>query len=598
MTPRSTEQLGRRHHRVSLISTEAYAALAITGLALAALALWHVAITLCTPVPFTNPGATFGALLRLRPFTGLPAPMRPDSAMPTVIVWLALVTGVLLLGVWLMVRGARRDKPAAGLADAGAVRRSAGEIRAREAARHVRAPSIAAGLLDPQRCDLSEVGFHLGRNRDTREPVVLTLEDQVGILGPTGSGKSVYLSVRAALDAPGPLVATSTKPELLDAIAEARSALGRVHVFDPLDIAAWPQRMVWDPVAGAQYAETAVARGEAFTGAFAKDDGANNPFFGRAAGIIIARLLHAAALHGAHMGDVIQWALDLDRSTIARDILETHHGAEAMWAQTLQTAMEGADETISSVRMTLAQKVEPLLSRKVLDQLTPRTDEPVFDPAEFVTSTDTLIIITDDNARSNVAPLAAMLLNEIIDAAKYVAARSMHGRLDPPLRIVGDEIANVAPLPKLPPMLSDSRGVGIQWLAIFQSVAQMTTRWGSDGADQILANLNAALVLGGLQDTDALERFSNLVGSTDVVQVTSSIDAQHTGTGHNIALTERRTLRAEEIRQIPHGQALLLYRNAPAMLIQLDPWYERPDAAHITASIEHTRRRRLHPEAP
>lgn len=293
------------------------------------------------------------------------------------------------------------------------------------------------------------------------------LEDQVGILGPTGSGKSVYLSVRAALDAPGPLVATSTKPELLDAITEARSALGRVHVFDPLDIAGWPQRMVWDPVAGAQHAETAVARGEAFTGAFAKDDGANNPFFSRAAGIIIARLLHAAALHGADMDDVLQWALDLDldRSTTVRDILDTHDNAERMWAQTLQTAMEGADETISSVRMTLAQKVEPLLSRKVLDQLIPRPGRVTLDPAAFVASTDTLLIITDDNARSNVAPLAAMLLNEIIDAAKYVAARSMHGRLDPPLRIVGDEIANVAPLPKLPPMLSDSRGVGIQWLA-------------------------------------------------------------------------------------------------------------------------------------
>lgn len=592
---REAEALGRRDHRVGLLSTDAWAFAALTVLLLAALGCWHLAITLCTGVPLSEPGMTYKALFRLRPFDGLPPSMRPDSALPTIMVWLTLLTGVVLVVAFAALRLGRRPRQAVGLADAAAARRSAGEVRARDAARHVRAPSVTAGLLDPQRSPLSEVGFHLGTNLNTREPVVLTLEDQVGILGPTGSGKSVFVSVRAALDAPGPLVATSTKPEILDAITEARSALGRIHVFDPLDIAGWPQRMVWDPVAGAEFAETAVARGEAFTGAFAKDtDGAaNNPFFQRAAGIIIARLLHAASLHGASMHEVIQWALDLDRSTVARDILESHGGAEQMWAQTLQTAMEGADETISSVRMTLAQKVEPLLSRKVLEQLVPRTDVETFDPAAFVTSTDTLIIITDDNARSNVAPLAAMLLNEIVDAAKFVAARSMHGRLDPPLRIVGDEIANVAPLPKLPPMLSDSRGAGVQWLVIFQSVAQMIARWGNDGAEQILANLNAALVLGGLQDKNALERFSELVGSSDVVQVSSSIDAHHSGTGHNISLTERRTLRAEEIRQIPQGQALLLYRNAPAMLLELDAWYSRPDAEQIKASIEHTRRRRL-----
>ena len=68
------------------------------------------------------------------------------------------------------------------------------------------------------------------------------------------------------------------------------------------------------------------------------------------------------------------------------------------------------------------------------------------------------MLITDDQAQTNVAPLTTMLLGEVIDAAKHHAARSRTGRLDPPLRVVGDELANVAPLPKLPGLLSDSRG--------------------------------------------------------------------------------------------------------------------------------------------
>jgi type IV secretory pathway TraG/TraD family ATPase VirD4 len=182
-----------------------------------------------------------------------------------------------------------------------------------------------------------------------------------------------------------------------------------------------------------------------------------------------------------------------------------------------------------------------------------------------------------------------MLLNEVLDAAKHQAARSMTGRLDPPLRIAGDEIANVAPIPKLPGNLSDSRGVGIQWFAAFQSVAQIIARWGEDDGRQILANLNCSVIMGGLQDEKALDRFSALVGDTDVTEVTATLDAANTATGRNITTTERTALRAEEIRLIPDGQALVIYRNAPAMLVTLIPWTHRPDGPDIAAGITRVR---------
>jgi hypothetical protein len=73
--------------------------------------------------------------------------------------------------------------------------------------------------------------------------------------------------------------------------------------------------------------------------------------------------------------------------------------------------------------MTLAQKVEPILSRTVMRQMLPQPGVQVFDPAAFVASTDTLVLITDDQAQTNAAPLTAMLLGEVIDAAKAHAAR-------------------------------------------------------------------------------------------------------------------------------------------------------------------------------
>jgi type IV secretion system protein VirD4 len=476
---RTPSELGRSHARIG--SGRAVTVLAVIAVVLVALLAWHLALAVTGGPPATHLGATVRALIAGDPIGRLPRGQRPGQPVLTVV--LAGLLAVVPLGgwVWWSLRRTGRRSPV-GLADRGQTRRSAGEVRAREKAAYGRRGSVDAGDLDVDTAPLADVGLLLGRAAGSGEPVVASLEDQIAVIAPTGGGKTLYLMLGASLDAPGPLVATSTKPEVLDAIVEARTGRGRVWVFDPLNTANWPEPMVWNPVAGAAVSEVASSRGEAFAAGLTGDSGGEQAFFRDAAAIIMARLLHAAALSPGHtMVDVVQWALELERSTTARDILRITSGAELLWAQTLEAASEGADETIASVRMTLGQKVEPILSRKVMRQMTPQRGVEEFDPAAFVTSTDTLILITDDNARTNVAPLTTMLLAEVMDAAKAAAARSMIGRLDPPMRIVGDEIANVAPVPKLPGYLSDSRGSGIQWIVVQNSSGTSTRHSSSAG---------------------------------------------------------------------------------------------------------------------
>lgn len=590
MAGHTRSDLGRAHARIG----RGRAAVALTAVLLGfgVLLAWHLAVVLTGGAPLRALGVTLRALMAGEPIAGLPRAQRPGNPALTGVLAAVLVGAPIAGWVWWTVRRAARRGPV-GLADRGQTRRSAGEVRARQKAAYGRRESVTRGL-DVDTAPLAEVGLLLGRAAGSGEPVVASLEDQIAVIAPTGGGKTLYLMLGASLDAPGPLVATSTKPEVLDAIVEARTGLGRVWVFDPLNTANWPEPMVWNPVNGAAVSEVASSRGEAFAAGLTGDNSGEQAFFRDAAAIIMARLLHAAALKPGHtLVDVVQWALELERSTTARDILRSSDHAEILWAQTLDAASEGADETIASVRMTLGQKVEPILSRTVLRQMTPQRGVEEFDPAGFITSTDTLILITDDNARTNVAPLTTMLLAEVMDAAKAAAARSMIGRLDPPMRIVGDEIANVAPVPKLPGYLSDSRGAGIQWIVAFQSLAQVTARWGQDQGAELLGNLNASMILGGLQDDDALERFSTLVGKADLVQVTATLDRAASTTSRSVSLTERDVLRPEEVRQIPDGQALVIYRNAPAMILDLIPWTERDDADDITAGIQRVRAARI-----
>ena len=58
-------------------------------------------------------------------------------------------------------------------------------------------------------------------------------EHSVMILGPPRSGKTSSVIIPNVLAANGPVVSTSTKPDVLDATVGARSSLGQCLLFDP-----------------------------------------------------------------------------------------------------------------------------------------------------------------------------------------------------------------------------------------------------------------------------------------------------------------------------------------------------------------------------
>lgn len=586
-------RLGRAEQRVPFFTPRRWAGIVIVSTLGGGFVLWHLALVITAGVPIMGIGITMRGMFRAAPLS-LGAKYPADST--AVVAWLllCLLTGA---GVWWLHRWwvGRRDTNPMGMATAEQTVMSAGEERARRKAAFTRRASIARGL-DVETCPLNEVGSLIGHQQGTGEPLILTLEDQTIIVAPTGAGKDLHLITGVCLDAPGPLVATSTRPEMLDAIVEARTELGRVVVFDPLNMAWWPEPMVWDPTAGATDPAVASARGEAFAGGLVVGGAGDNDveFFQQQAGIIMARLLRAAAIGGYDMHKVIEWAVDLKASAHQAVALLKRDPATATWGTTLMTAITGADDTVSGIRMTMAQKMEPLLNPVVMRQLVPIPGVECFDPAKFVQSCGTLVLLTDDQAQTNVSPLTTMFLNEVMDASKQAAAIAPTGRLDPILRIAGNELANVAPVPKLPGMLSDSRGIGVQWFAVFQSASQVLARWGQRDGEAIMGNVNCSLVMGGLQDPTALERWSTLAGEVDMVQVTSHLEALSNQASQRVVQeSERKVLRKEELRQLEDGAALMIYRNAPTVIADLIPWTARPDGADIAAGMVRVRRARL-----
>jgi type IV secretory pathway TraG/TraD family ATPase VirD4 len=89
-------------------------------------------------------------------------------------------------------------------------------------------------------------------------------------------------------------------------------------------------------------------------------------------------------------------------------------------------------------------------------------------------SASTLYLCAPAHEQRRLQPIFAALLAELLNAAAERA--SLAGKpLDPPLLVVLDECANIAPLSSLDALASSGAGQGIQLVTVFQDVAQITT---------------------------------------------------------------------------------------------------------------------------
>ncbi|WP_028473843.1 type IV secretory system conjugative DNA transfer family protein [Nocardioides alkalitolerans] len=529
---------GRRETKAltpAQISFRAYSMLAVVVATL--LGCWHAAlVTTVAGVGWGDGLETIRALTRLSPVAGhrtrdastnASGDGAGDGSVTVTLVvfglYLAVAIAVLTYLGLRIVRRVSGAKSGAGMATRDAVRSTLGIKPVRAHAAQTR-PALSTS--ERKRAGVEEIGLQLGElTGGGHEPVVIGFDDHLSVTAVTGAGKSVYVMVPAALSAPGALVVTSNEVSILDVIATARERKGRVWVFDPLGRTSWPEPMTWDPVAGCEDGEQALARGIAFAFGLGTNDSSttNAGFFRTNVQIALSRMLHAAALSGASMRDVLGWAANLGTDyRIAAEILRSDERAEAGWATALEGVATGADETVASSRNTLMQAVEPLALRRVSQWVSQRPGVPVFDPDAFVRSTDTLVLISDDSSSTNVGPLCTMLFQEVVDAVKRWAPLAPFGKLDPPMRIVGDEFANIAPIEKAPEISSEVRKLGVQMVLAFQSELQAKTRWGDKRGQTLMEQMAAELVLPGLKSTSTLQRYESLSGRVEVEQHTTS----------------------------------------------------------------------------
>ncbi|MFF1420623.1 type IV secretory system conjugative DNA transfer family protein [Streptomyces sp. NPDC058280] len=445
--------------------------------------------------------------------------------------------------------------------------------------------------LDPR-----DFGYSLGTSQRPKGIALWSRADKAcRVIGPMGSGKTLRFFAPTIRDWTGPVVATSTKPDLVELTLDARRHDGRpVMVFDPQNIAPSLPRFRWSPIKGAEDTEIAMMRAKGFiagsrTPGSAMQSSEGSAFYKGQAAKILAAFLHAAALDGANIDWVLKWARRLtDPAPLG--ILNAHPGAGPGWADMLRTASTGDSRTVGNTASTLDAALEPLMHQSVIEALRGNGEEPT-DFGEFLDAEGTIYLLGKDSEVNSVAPLTTAVTEDLLDAAEAHAIASPAGRLDPPLLAALDEAPNVAPIPSLRQRVADGRGRGITVIYGLQGWASARARFGEDTANELASFTNHVVVFGGAKDPAFLKDMSDLCGQVERVRTTKTTtggDRSGHSTATHMALEP--VLRGDEIRGLAEGHALVLADNLPPVVTRLDGMWTWDSWPSIEAQVHELRK--------
>ncbi|MGW5096392.1 type IV secretory system conjugative DNA transfer family protein [Streptomyces nodosus] len=441
-----------------------------------------------------------------------------------------------------------------------------------------KARSLRPSLKDAKRIDAKDTGILLGNLQGSRHEVRMGFEDvAVAIMAPR-SGKTTSLAIPSMLGAPGPVLLTSNKAagDAFTATYEARARVGQVWSMDPQQIAHAAREMWWNPLADAKTLDGAGRLAGHFLAA-SVDASQQGDFWSKAGSNILAQLFLAAALDDRPITDVMQWlAFPADRTPL--DILRDHQFA-AVAAQ-LKGTVEGPPETRDGIYETARQYASALLNSEIAAWVTPQKNVPEFRPADFVTSTDTLFLLSKDGG-GGASALIAACADAVMRAATAQAERA-GGRLDPPMLAILDEAANVCKISDLPDLYSHLGSRGIIPITILQSYRQGQKVWGDAGMDAMWSASTVKVIGSGIDDPDFADKLSRLIGDHDVE--TTSTSHSESGKSTSVSMRQERILPADAIRALPKGTALCFATGMRAAMLDLRPWYREPGAEELSAA--------------
>jgi len=506
--------------------------------------------------------------------------------------WLMMAGGLLLVGVFmawrhgrggssgLVNRWSRRSRRNDGVASWWAILRVASGWAMRRKASVLR-PSLRGRGWRGWFVSAREVATPLARVGLLR--VWSPIEDVTLRIGGPRTGKTGELAGRI-LDAPGAVIATSTRTDLVELCAPVRSLRGPVRVFNPSGVGTLRSTIAFDPLSGCQRPTTATTRAADLLAGVDSPSaaGGDREFWAGQARRVLASLMHAAALGGCSMREVLAWVADPD-SAAAEVSRYLRRSPEPAYESDALQFLNTNERTRSSICATIMPALGWLTDSVAAAATRPAEDGAELDVAELLARRGTVFMLGAEDAQ--VAPLVTAFTGHIAREARRIAGQQRGGRLDPPLTLALDEAALICPVP-LDNWTADMGGRNVTIHIAVQSRAQLRQRWGDTGAAAILNNTATILLYGGTRDPDDLAAYSMLSGERDEDVPTWDHEGRVT------AITTRRVpmLSPSQIAQLPARHVVIIRRGLAPAIGRVQMAWKRSDVRGAQRSLRWERR--------
>ena len=403
------------------------------------------------------------------------------------------------------------------------------------------------------------------------------------ILGPSRSGKTSSLIIPNLLMTTHAAITTSTKDDVVKLLATSRRDVPQL-IFDPSGTVETPigtTAISFSPIRLARTWDGALLTARSLVNARQAFHGSQNrDHWAERASALVAPLLHAAALQGLSLK---KFARSIDRhdGTEGLEILRNAYSHGHQSIALLQGILATDDRERSGIWSTASGLLDGL--RTDAAQSTSRFPE--LDVASFLESKSQLHIVAPSRHQSIMTPLVVGLIEEVV----HRTYQDFHQGAR--LTLALDELANVAPLPTLPSIVSEGGGQGVITMACLQDLSQARARWGVSG-ESFLSLFPTSLVLPGIADRPTLELLSALGGRYQQSHISQSLGRRGRVNGGVRSEREQIRLTPSDVANGRNGMALGLGPTKQMEWIRLTPYFrEERFARYLERSRERERSR-------
>lgn len=393
----------------------------------------------------------------------------------------------------------------------------------------------------------------------------------------TRAGKSSCEVVPRILSATGlPVVTTSNKPDVFYDTRAAREAAGAVWCMDLQNIAGQGEQpqWYWNML---DFVDNSVERADELVdilaAAVTPGNARTDAYFTSASRSLLSALILAAAVADQPVTQVYEWLSDpnqrMDHAD-PLDLLERHGYAQV--ATDLREKMNLTEKQRDGVYGGAREWVSFMRSPEVVRWITrtgPTDTRRRFTAAQFVTSTDTLYLLSKGRGGAAGRAVVAALARAVMIAGEQQAARE-GGRLSTPIVFELDEAANVCRIPEIPDLFTYYGGLGMLLAVYLQNPAQGEECWGENGWRQMFSSANALLVGRGIRDEKFLPGVVQMIGDRHWTDRTRTRGKGGTSTSENHRQEHIVTL--ADLTALEQGRAILHATGSRPILIRLDHW--------------------------